>query len=179
MKKIVLILIMPLFISGCFDNTDDIKAHMATVHANTTTYIEPMPSAPVFHHFEYSAHTLRSPFVAPQPAVIQEKIQQMSGCLGPEPRRRKQPLEKFALSDLSMKGTLGEAGTVWALVESSDGTLHRVTSGNYVGLFNGIITAVTPDKVKVIELIPDGAGCWVKRETAVVMVRADLKGQRN
>ena len=176
MKKIVFILILPLFISGCFDNTDALKAHMATVQANTTTYIEPMPSAPVFHHFEYSAHTLRSPFVAPEPEAIQAKVQQMSDCLSPDLRRRKQPLEKFSLSDLSMKGTLGGSGTLWALVEASDGTLHRVASGNYVGLFNGIIMAVTQDKVKVVELIPDGAGCWVKRETAVVMVRADLEG---
>ena len=103
MKKLVLIL--PLFLTGCFDGTDDLKAHMATVQANTTNYIAPMPEVPVFNHFTYSAQMTRSPFVEPKPEAIQEKIQQMSGCLSPDPRRRKQPLEKFALSDLTMRGT--------------------------------------------------------------------------
>jgi len=177
MKKLVLLL--PLVISGCFDETNDLKTHIATVQANTTSYIEPMPEVPVFNHFLYSTQTLRSPFVEPKPEAIQEKIQQMSGCLSPDPRRRKQPLEKFALSDLSMRGTLGELGITWALVEASDATLHRVAIGSYVGLFNGRITAVSQEKVNVIELIPDGTGCWVERETVVALVRSDSEGQGN
>ena len=60
-------------------------------------------------------------------------MQQMSGCLSPDVSRRKQPLEKYALSDLTMRGTLGDEGALWALVEASDLTLHRVSIGNYLG----------------------------------------------
>jgi type IV pilus assembly protein PilP len=177
MKKLALAFIA-LTITGCYDDTSELKAHIATVQANTPRSIEPMPEVPVFDHFDYSAGTLRSPFDEPRPEAIQEKIQQMSGCLSPDPRRRKQPLEKFALSDLSMRGTLGELGITWALVEASDATLHRVAVGNYLGLYNGRITGVNQDNVKVIELIPDGAGCWVERETVVAMVESDAEGQR-
>ncbi len=176
MKK--LILLFPILLSGCFDDTNDIRAHIANVQANTKNRIEPMPEVPVFHHFDYAAQNLRSPFDLPQAEVIQEKMQQMSGCLSPDPRRRKQPLEKFAVSDLTMRGTLGELGITWGLVEASDATLHRVSEGSYVGLYNGKITAVNQKFVSVVELIPDGAGCWAERETVITMLDADVKGQR-
>jgi len=174
MKKFIAL--TAVLLTGCFDDTSDIQAHIANVKATTKAYIQPMPEIQPFNHVEYSADTLRSPFVVPKPEAIQEKIQQMSGCLSPDPRRRKQPLEKYALSDLIMRGTLGELDITWALVEASDATLHRVAVGGYVGLFNGRITEVNPDSVKVLELIPDGAGCWVERETVVAMVKTDAEG---
>lgn len=177
MKKLAVIFYV-LMLTGCFDDTSDLKAHIATVQANTPRTIDPMPEVPVYDHFDYSVQSLRSPFDVPRPEAIQEKIQQMSGCLSPDPRRRKQPLEKFALSDLIMRGTMGELGVTWALVEASDTTLHRVAVGHYLGLYNGRITDVNQDNVKVIELIPDGAGCWVERETVVAMVESDSEGQR-
>lgn len=171
MKKVLLLSVV--FISGCFDDTADLRAHITSVQETTTSRIAAMPEAQEFTHFDYSVQSLRSPFDAPKPEAIQEKMQQMSGCLSPDPRRRKQPLEKFSLSDLTMRGTLGELGVTWALVEASDATLHRVSVGNYVGLFNGRITAVSQESVKVIELIPDGAGCWAERETIVAMVESN------
>ena len=175
MKKLMLLL--SVLLTGCLDDTSDIKAHMLQVQANTKAYIAPMPEIAQFKHVDYSADILRSPFVVPKPEAIQEKIQQMSGCLSPDPRRRKQPLEKFSLSDLTMRGTLGELGITWALVEASDATLHRVAVGGYVGMYNGRIIDVSQNRVKVIELIPDGAGCWVERETVVAMVKTGTEGQ--
>ncbi|MGB2739782.1 MAG: pilus assembly protein PilP [Cognaticolwellia sp.] len=175
MKK--LILLTSVLLTGCFNDTDDLKQHVADVQSNATSSISPMPKMMVFDHFDYSAQSLRSPFDAPEPEAIQQKIQQMSGCLSPDPRRRKQPLEKFALSDLMMRGTLGELGVTWALVEASDSTLHRVAVGSYVGLYHGRITTVSQDNVKVLELIPDGAGCWVERETVVTMTETSAEGQ--
>tara|TARA_B110000902_G_C14255529_1_gene567725 strand:- start:198 stop:719 length:522 start_codon:yes stop_codon:yes gene_type:complete len=165
MKKSVLFSV--LILSGCFDDVSEIKNHMATVKATTKVYIEPMPEAPIFRSFHYTSEELRSPFVAPKPEIIQEKIQQMPGCLSPDPRRQKQALEKFALADLVMRGTLGDENLLWVLLEASNGTLHRVSVGHYIGLYNGRITEVGNKKIKVIELIPDGAGCWIKRETEI------------
>ncbi|MGB1262843.1 MAG: pilus assembly protein PilP [Cognaticolwellia sp.] len=173
-----LILASAVLLTGCFNDTADLKQHIAHVQSTASSTIAPMPEVMVFDHFDYSAQTLRSPFDAPKPEAIQEKIQQMSGCLSPDPRRRKQPLEKFSLSDLVMRGTLGELGVTWALVEASDRTLHRVAKGSYVGLYHGRITAVSDDKVNVLELIPDGAGCWVERETVVTMTETSAEGQR-
>jgi len=171
MKKVALLSSL-ILLSGCFDDTSDLQAHISQVQANTVAYIEPMPEVPVFDHFDYSVSELRSPFDLPSPEAIQEKLQQMSGCLSPDPRRRKQPLEKFAMSKLVMRGTLGDLGTNFALIEASDKTLHRVAVGNYLGLYNGRVSEVNKDNVAVVELIPDGAGCWIERTTVLTIVEA-------
>ncbi|RHW77923.1 pilus assembly protein PilP [Colwellia sp. RSH04] len=162
-----------IVLSGCFDDTSEIKAHMEQVKATTTSYIEPMPEVKPFNHIEYSADDLRSPFVLPKAEIIQQKMQQMSGCLSPDVRRRKQPLEKYSLSDLTMRGTMGDSGALFALVEASDLTLHRVAIGNYLGLYNGRITEVDAKTVKIIELSPDGAGCWVERAAELKLVKSE------
>jgi type IV pilus assembly protein PilP len=172
MKKLALLIVIAVGSTGCFDDTTDLRTHIATVQATTPNTIEPMPEILAFDHFDYSVHSLRSPFDKPRAEAIQQKIQQMSGCLSPDPRRRKQPLETFSLSNLTMRGTLGEQGVIWALVEASDSTLHRVAIGSYLGMNNGRITSVSQQKVQVTELIPDGAGCWVERETVVKMVKS-------
>ncbi len=173
-KKLALSSIIAMtMLSGCFDDTSEIKAHMAQVKATTTNYIEPMPEVHPFNHIAYSADDLRSPFVLPRPEAIQQKMQQMAGCLSPDTNRRKQPLEKYALSDLTMRGTLGDASMLWALLEASDMSLHRVAVGNYLGLYNGRITQVSAKTVKIIELAPDGAGCWIEREATLEIVQSE------
>lgn len=172
----ILVLIILAFVSGCYDDTSDLKSHMEQVRATTTSQIDPMPEVHPFNHYDYSAFDLRSPFSLPKPEAIQQKIQQMSGCLSPDPRRRKQPLEKFALGDLTMRGTMGDDGVLWALMEASDFTLHRVSIGSYLGLFDGRIIEVSAKSVKLVELTPDGAGCWVERETVLKIAQSVSEG---
>jgi type IV pilus assembly protein PilP len=174
MKKLAFITLVLL--GGCYNDTSDLSDYIAEVKATTTNQIDPMPEVHSFNHYDYSAFDLRSPFSLPKPEVIQQKIQQMSGCLSPDPRRRKQPLEKFALGDITMRGTLGDDGILWALVEASDFTLHRVAIGSYMGLFNGHIVEVNDTSVKLIELAPDGAGCWVERETVIEIALSKSEG---
>ncbi len=176
MKKLALITLITVLVSGCYDDTADLSAYLQEVKATTTSQIDPMPEVHPFNHYDYSASDLRSPFSLPKPEVIQQKIQQMSGCLSPDPRRRKQPLEKFALGDITMRGTMGDDGMLWALVEASDFTLHRVAIGSYMGLFNGHITEVNAKSVKLIELTPDGAGCWMERETVIKIALSESEG---
>jgi type IV pilus assembly protein PilP len=172
----ILSILTLVFISGCYDDTSDLSVHMQQVKATTTSQIDPMPEVHPFNHYDYSAYELRSPFSLPRPEAIQQKIQQMSGCLSPDPRRRKQPLETFALGDLTMRGTMGDDGVLWALMEASDFTLHRVSIGSYLGLFDGRITEVSAKSVKLIELAPDGAGCWVERETVLKIAQSVSEG---
>jgi type IV pilus assembly protein PilP len=171
-QPLILSVLVTTLVSGCFDDTTDIKAHITEVKATNKNSIEPMPEVKPFIHIAYSAEQLRSPFVLPKAEAIQQKIQQMAGCLSPDTSRRKQPLEKYALSDLTMRGTLGDADTLWVLLEASDKSLHRVALGNYLGLYNGRITQVSESNVKIIELAPDGAGCWVEREATLSIIKS-------
>jgi type IV pilus assembly protein PilP len=174
MVRIVLLATLTL-LAGCFDDTTKLKVAMKQVRENTTTYIEPIPEVKPFNHFEYSAQELRSPFILPEAEVLQQNIQQITGCLSPDPRRNKQPLEQYPLNDLSMRGTIGDADILWALIEATDTTLHRVKVGSYLGLYDGQVTAVTDQHVKVLELTPDGAGCWVETETVMKLVQSQPK----
>ncbi|MGB0937025.1 MAG: pilus assembly protein PilP [Colwellia sp.] len=171
----IIILAMLVLLGGCFDDTTELKATMKQIRENTTTYIEPMPAVKPFNHFAYSAQELRSPFILPKPEVLQQNVQQMAGCLSPDPRRNKQPLEQYPLNDLSMRGTIGDADILWALIEATDATLHRIKIGSYLGLYDGQVTEVTDQHVKVLELTPDGAGCWVESETVMKLVQSQLK----
>ena len=172
-SKIFMTTVLASLLSGCFDDTADLQEHMEQVKSTTTNYIEPMPEVKAFIHIAYSAEDKRSPFVLPKAEAIEQRIQQMSGCLSPDINRRKQPLEKYAMSDLVMRGTLGDENKLWALLEASDLTLHRVSVGNYLGLYNGRITQVSERNVKIMELSPDGAGCWVEREAELKIVNSE------
>lgn len=176
MRALSLAFISVLLLSGCFDNLDDIQAHMDNVKANTRQRVEPLPQAKVFTHIEYAAANQRSPFVAPTPEAIQDRFLQQQDCLHPDPNRRKELLERFPLDNLKMRGTLGGSNKLWALIESADNVVHRVSADNYMGLFHGKITRVEPNYIDLLELIPDGSGCWIERTTRVQMFEAATAG---
>ncbi|MBU2971794.1 pilus assembly protein PilP [Pseudoalteromonas sp. C2R02] len=171
MKKIAYIA-LPLVLSGCFDDTTEQQEFINRVQASTVAKIEPIPEIKKFEHFAYSTADLRSPFVAPKPEVIQDKLLQIQNCLHPDPRRKKEPLERYPLDNIMMKGTLGAGEETWALITASDDTLHRVTRENYMGLYHGKVLQVHSSFIELLELIPDGAGCWKERLTKVEIVEA-------
>jgi type IV pilus assembly protein PilP len=63
------------------------------------------------------------------------------------------------------KGNVGNA-----IIRSSDGKLHRVKVGNYVGMNFGQITSITDTEVRIKEMVQDGAGDWLERESSLHLV---------
>lgn len=173
LKKVLILLSGVGLLTGCFDDTSDLQQYVTEIKQTVSGRIEPMDALEKFNHVDYAANEQRSPFAAPRPEAIVAKLQQISNCLAPDPRRRRQPLEKFAIDTLKMRGTIGEKGVTWALIEASDGTLHRLAQGHYLGLYHGQITKVGQEKIEIVELIPDGAGCWNERETSIEMQESD------
>ena len=167
-----LVITMAFMLSGCFNDMSDVQSFIAEVKASTKARVEPLPELQEFEHIPYRSQEARSPFSAPKPEAIQDKYLQVQDCLHPDPRRRKEPLEKYAVDNLKMRGTLGDVGNIWALIEASDKTLHRVTLSSYVGLFHGRVINVEPTHIELLELIPDGAGCWKERTTMLQMADA-------
>ena len=163
-------------LSGCNDDTSEQKEFIDQVKASTTARVEAIPELTKFEHFEYNAGQLRSPFVAPQPEIIQNKLTQVKNCLHPNPERQRETLEKYPLDNLSMKGTIGSSGQAWALITATDDTLHRITVGNYLGSYDGKVQSVNNDYIELIELIPDGSGCWKERLTKLEMLEAATNG---
>ncbi|MCK8095688.1 pilus assembly protein PilP [Pseudoalteromonas sp. 1CM17D] len=176
MRLVPLLSLSVLLLVGCNDDTSEQKEFIDQVKASTTPKVEGIPELTQFEHFEYNASQLRSPFVAPQPEIIQNKLTQIKNCLHPDPDRVREPLEKYPLDNLSMKGTLGSSGQMWALITAADETLHRITVNNYLGTYDGKVKSVSSDYVELVELIPDGSGCWKERLTKLEMLEAANNG---
>lgn len=173
-----LIMISAFLLSACNDNTAEQKEFIDQVKASAVPNVEPMPKMADFEHFPYTAGKLRSPFVLPEPEVIQSNIVQVKNCLHPDPDRLRDPLEKYALDNLAMKGTIAKEGLRWALIRTADQALYRVRKGNYIGLYHGEVINVYPDHLELLELIPDGTGCWKERLTKLEMLEATESGNR-
>ena len=66
-----------------------------------------------------------------------------------------------------MVGTLDINETVYGLVQTSDGLIHRVIPGNYMGQNDGRITGISESEISLVEIISDGIGGYIERDAAI------------
>jgi type IV pilus assembly protein PilP len=66
-----------------------------------------------------------------------------------------------------MVGTLQLGETFYGLVQDSDGLIHRVVPGNYLGQNDGRIVTINESEIQLVEIISDGIGGYLEREAAV------------
>jgi type IV pilus assembly protein PilP len=88
---------------------------------------------------------------------------------GPRPveGRSREFLEDFPLDSLRMVGTLDMGNTVYGLVQTSDGLIHRVVPGNYMGQNDGRILEISESEIDMVEIISDGIGGYIERDAAI------------
>ena len=160
-----------LLLFGCEAKVDDLQVFIAEVKQTTTVYIEPYPEFESKPTFIYSADTFRSPFQRPRNtgAGVEIKVAAQPNCAQPDFNRSKQPLEKFGIDALSINGVFQSNGKKWALVKSNTGKLFKATIGDYLGLFFGKIDSIQNGTVSFTEMLPDGAGCWQKKQATITM----------
>jgi len=89
----------------------------------------------------------------------------------PDADRDKENLERFPLDALSLVGTMTQKGVPWVVVETSEGTAHLATVGNYMGQNDGKIKDIFPDEERVVlvETVPDPSGRWVTRDVEITI----------
>jgi len=93
-----------------------------------------------------------------------------SGLNQPDFARPKQELEEFPLESMKMVGFLRKGSVANAVIRSSEGKLHRVKVGNYIGMNFGQITSITESELKIKEMVQDGAGDWSERLSSLQLV---------
>lgn len=167
MYRLICFLVSVVLLQGCEEPIEDTKNFIATVNATKGIAIEPLPKPLEYNHFEYSAGFTRSPFDAPQQELTVDVISKARDCLQPDVNRRKSLLEANSLDSLIMRGTLGTSNELWALIQTTTGDVYKVKQGHYIGLFHGKITQVSEQQVELIEIVPDGSGCWVERQNSL------------
>lgn len=161
--KTLSLLVLSVLVTGCMGDRSDLELFVTTTKAQHVAHVPPLKETPKFEHFAYQANLMRSPFVPPSRELTEEVVDTSKDCLQPDLKRRKGRLETYALDSLKMRGTLSESDDIWALIETNDGSVYRLGTGEYLGLYHGRIAKVTPQTVEIIELIPDGTGCWAER----------------
>ena len=153
-------------LAGCGGDMDDLDQYINDVKARPGGRIEPLPEITPYEVFTYVADTdgLRSPFV---PDAPQASVGSAIGGTRPDPERSREFLEQFPLDTLRMVGTLELSEVNYGLVQTSDGLIHRVVPGNFMGQNDGRIVAITDSEIELVEIISDGIGDYLEREAAV------------
>jgi type IV pilus assembly protein PilP len=152
------------------DPTADLEVYVEQVKSKQTSRIEPLPEFKPYESFAYQANDLRDPFTEPTFSHPQAAATQITNNgIKPDFDRPTEPLEEFPLDSLRMVGTLEQNNENWALINDTDGTIHRVQPGNYAGQNHGKITRVTEFEVELTEIVPDGIGGWIERQASIAI----------
>ncbi|ATL93469.1 MULTISPECIES: pilus assembly protein PilP [Aeromonas] len=170
--------LLPALLLAACGGQEDMDAYVAQVKARPPIPIEPLPELKPFSPMSYQQRELRSPFMMPQPeaSVGSDSTAKLKpDCAQTVMEREKEVLESYSLASLSMQGSLGKKGQLWALVRTPDGQSMRVGLNQYMGLDQGRVIKITDTAVDLLETIPDGKGCWVTRETQLAMANVQEK----
>jgi type IV pilus assembly protein PilP len=162
-----LMVLLTLLLTACSANTDDLQQWLEKVHNRPVPPIKPLPDVQPYKAYEYSAEEFRSPFMKVVPEA-EGQLANLEGCSindpKPDPNRRKEELEKMPIQTLSLVGSIEQSGQRWGLIrDESTGLLYRVRKGNHLGLNNGEIIELDESFIKILEIVPNGRGCWESR----------------
>lgn len=166
-----LLLIMAATISACTGNTtEDLEIYVADTKSQQRSSISPLPEFKPYESFIYEANSLRDPFTPPIFSHPQSVVAKGRGNgVKPDFNRPTEPLEEFPLDSLRMVGTLEQDINTWALVNTTEGAIHRVQPGHYIGQNHGKIIRITEFEVELTEIIPDGLGGWIERQASIAI----------
>ena len=167
--KIICGISFTLLLVGCDSRIDAVNQEMANIRNQPPLPIEPAPVFNPVPSFNYSAQQLRSPFL---PSSLANELKIMSGKrVYPNFSRQPQPLESYPLESLSLKGSMkGNAGQIVGLIQTPDGEIERVQRGNYMGMNQGRIVEITPTRIDLLEIVPDGREGYIERPRSLVLI---------
>lgn len=154
---------------GCDSRIDAVNLEMANIRSQPPLAIEPAPTFDPVPVFQYAAQQLRSPFL---PNSLANELKIMSGKqVYPNFSRPQQPLESYPLENLNLKGSLkGQKGEILALIQTPDGEIEKVQRGNYLGMNQGRIIHITPTRIDLLEIVPDGRDGYIERPRSLILL---------
>jgi type IV pilus assembly protein PilP len=175
--RCIYVLVFSLILTACSGN-DDMALYLKQVKARPPVPVEPLPELKPFTPMRYLQKYLRSPFTSPQQEADtdpEDKINKTINCTQLVENREKELLESYSLASLNMQGVLGEQDQLWALIRTPDGQSVRVGLDQHMGLDQGRVIKISSTSISLLEAIPDGKGCWLTRETQLLMAESKEK----
>lgn len=162
---LMLATLLAITLTGCEQHTD-LDAYIQDVKRRDPGEPPSIPQITAYKPYAYPGHD-RDPF---DQTVVAQKVQTQSvtaGTVKIDPNRVKEYLESFPLDTLSMVGSLQQNGTLWALVQTPDGTIQRVREGNHLGQNHGKVENISSTSIRLIEIVPDGFGGHMESPAAI------------
>jgi len=158
-RTLALTALCAIVLLGCSGRDADLSRFIDATKKEPGGRVEPLPEVKPYDSYAYTSATIRSPFVPGGRGTA-------SGPR-PEVQRNREFLEQFSLDTMKMVGTIKLNGQDFGLVQVADGRVQRVLIGNHLGQNDGRITAIVPNKISLIELVPDGLGGYIERPAAL------------
>lgn len=168
--KIACIVALTL-LAGCSKHDfSDLEQYIAAVKLRPKGTIKGLPEPKIVEPFIFKPEDLRDPFKAIKPTEeVQENQAREGSGIKPDTTRRKEELEAFPIETLKMIGTVNMKSNLWGLIKSSDNTVYRVRVGNYMGQNYGKIVRISPDKIELMEIVPDQPGTWREQQMSIML----------
>jgi type IV pilus assembly protein PilP len=159
-----------VLLAACSDDFSDLNQYISAVKAKPKGAIQPLPDVEIVESYTFKPEGLRDPF---RPVEKSQQGEETDSSIGsgikPDTKRHKEDLEDFPLDGLKMVGTIAMKSSLWGLVKASDGTIHRVQAGNYMGKNYGKILHIVSDKIELMEIVPDKPGTWREQQTSLAL----------
>lgn len=157
-RSTLCLLLASALLAGCGGRDADLDHFIEVTKKEPGGRVEPLPEVKPYEAFNYTDQDKRSPFVPGGSAT---------GGLRPDNHRNRDYLEQFSLDTLKMVGTLNLGGNHYGLVQTKDGRVHRVIVGEHLGTNEGKVITISPSKIALVEIIPDGLGGYIERPAAL------------
>lgn len=166
---VIALSLFSVFLGGCNANHEPLDEYIRSVEYQARKEVIALAPVLDFQVAQYQGHQMRVPFSLPEVALVTHQPTTDPDCWQPISRRNIGELERYPLSQLHLKGVMGNGGQLSALIQTPVGNVVQIKTGQYIGLNNGKITRVTGKSLVVNETFPDGLGCWESRIIKLVL----------
>jgi len=163
---LALFVISLTMMAACTQNDyTDLEAFVQNSGNGLQGQVDPVPDVKPHQYFTYQAFDISSPFVPRK----NDQAQTITSGVQPDLNRHKEVLESYPLESLSMVGSLQQHDSIFALIKSPEGTLHRVKIGNHLSQNFRKIDHISEAEVKLSEIVQDGVNEWTERTSALML----------
>lgn len=151
----------------------DLKKELNEMTKDLRGRVDPLPQVRPYEPVPYQAENEIDPFRPSRIEVAQAGAGGPAAAGGKQPDmdRPKEPLEAFPLESIQMVGSLTRGRETFGLVKAGP-NLYRVRKGNYMGQNFGVVTGIDEVQISLKELIQEGSGEWVERDSALQLQEA-------
>ncbi len=155
-------------LNGCFGGSDneDLRKQIEDIKSRPGGKISSPPKIKPIEKVLYSMEGIADPFkiikIGGGPIIEKIDDPSINSKFCPDPDRPRELLEGYTLDSLMMVGSMAQDDSMWALIRSPEGTVHRLKPGEYLGQNSGEITNIDGTKIELVERVRTGKRCKLR-----------------